>query len=91
MRMKGTGVLDVDAERSYWKQRDGLPGYPHSSDWDLITGIAVSVLLSNPDGDMAEWIQAVRARLLARDAMIPDAQVTVVTTAVFERLSLQTS
>lgn len=89
MRMKGIGMLDIDAERAYWKTHEGAPNCPHSSNWDLTIGIAASVLLNNPDGDMGEWLPEIRAKLQARGAMIPDAEVTAISTAVLERLARQ--
>lgn len=89
MRIKGIGMLDIDAERAHWKAREGSPTYPHSSNWDLIIGIAASVLLNNPDGGMDEWLPAMRSKLDARGAMIPDAEVTAIARVVLERMAQQ--
>lgn len=91
MRIKGIGMLDIDAERAHWQCAGGLPSHPHSANWDVLVSMAATVLLANPDGNLAEWLTSVKAKLQGRGSLIPDIERTAITTVVLERMALQTA
>lgn len=86
MTIRIRGVVDVDGERCYWRQADGVPGYPYSETWSLLVGIAASVFVAKPYGGMQDWLQAVRDKLRIRGEMVPDVDVETIALAALSRL-----
>lgn len=90
MTDRAPDVIDIDAERRFWKQRDGAPGYPYSSHWELILNVGASAVLKNPYGGPGAWRAAIRAAADARQVLIPgDAFEVIVSSCLGRWLAMQ--